>query len=180
MGLSAWRRRRLIISPVQHKLMLMNAMYFVAFILLMAVALFWPLSQSLNEETSEFVRSELGRVILLLHKRFWPAALAIFALALVHAAVISHRIAGPLHRMITDMKEVGEGNLAKRIRLRKNDYLKEEADILNGVIDNLEGLVADVQIEQREVAVMADAAREDGPRDCARDPMRAAIRSWSF
>ena len=59
-------------------------------------------------------------------------------LCAVIGLLISHRIAGPVYRMITFMDKVTGGDYSQRIKLRKNDDLKDLADAINRLIDKLE------------------------------------------
>src|SRR3989338_21534 len=48
--------------------------------------------------------------------------------------IITHRIAGPLHRLETDLTEIAKGNLTKDIHLRKKDEFKALAAIINSLL----------------------------------------------
>lgn len=57
--------------------------------------------------------------------------LLVFACALR----FSHRLAGPIHRMETDLDKIAQGNRTLRLTLRKADALKPFADKVNEVLD---------------------------------------------
>ncbi len=65
-----------------------------------------------------------------------------FAILLVFIAwgsiFLSHKIAGPLYRFDTTLKEVKEGNLGIRIHLRKFDEAQFLSDRFNETIENLD------------------------------------------
>ncbi len=50
----------------------------------------------------------------------------------------SHRIAGPVFRMIKFLDSASEGDYKKRIQLRKGDELADLADAMNRLMDKLE------------------------------------------
>jgi len=52
--------------------------------------------------------------------------------------IASHKIAGPIYRMINFIDDVTAGDYAQRLRLRKNDELNDVADALNRLVDRLE------------------------------------------
>lgn len=56
--------------------------------------------------------------------------------------ITSHRIFGPLVRIQSYIKRVGEGNFEERIALRKGDDLKPLADALNEMVENLKRRVS--------------------------------------
>ncbi len=49
----------------------------------------------------------------------------------------THRIAGPLHRIMRNLKLVGTENQCDTIQLRKNDQLKEMAEVFNHTVHAL-------------------------------------------
>lgn len=67
--------------------------------------------------------------------------LLIAAFALVSLATgltLSHRVAGPLHRIGTVAGLFAQGQLRERVRLRRSDYLHEFAEKLNAAFDEVE------------------------------------------
>jgi len=61
---------------------------------------------------------------------------AIFCVAIGIAA--SHRIAGPIQRMVGFLKKVTEGDYSKRLKLREKDELADVAEAINKLVDQLE------------------------------------------
>ncbi|KPK42445.1 MAG: hypothetical protein AMJ78_02575 [Omnitrophica WOR_2 bacterium SM23_29] len=65
-------------------------------------------------------------------------ATALVSLACIIVVLfISHRIAGPLYRLEKSLIEIGKGNLAVDVRLRKADEIKALAASVNNMIRNL-------------------------------------------
>jgi len=55
--------------------------------------------------------------------------------------LFSHRIAGPVYRIEKTIYEIARGNLRLRIRLRKGDELRDLADIINDMTQNLDSSI---------------------------------------
>ena len=92
-------------------------------------------------------------------KLFWDATLrvvlttgllvAIFAMvALLTGLVMSHKVAGPLHRMTMVAGQVSQGQYRQRVELRRGDYIQDFADKFNGMLDHVQG-----RIEQQQVVL---------------------------
>lgn len=64
---------------------------------------------------------------------------------------ITHRIAGPLHRLETDLAEIAKGNLTKDIHLRKKDEFKTLAAIINSLLRNLRNPISVSQTKLNEL-----------------------------
>ena len=64
--------------------------------------------------------------------------------AIVIILFISHKIAGPMFRLENDVKEIGKGNLTKRIRLREKDQITELAEEINRMTDSYHKKIIDI------------------------------------
>lgn len=58
---------------------------------------------------------------------------------------VSHKIAGPLFRFEKELKEISDGDLRPKIKLRKNDQMTEMANELNVTVSSLRGKVLEIQ-----------------------------------
>ena len=58
---------------------------------------------------------------------------------------VSHKIAGPMYRFENELKEVSEGNLTKRVKLREEDQMADMVDALNDMIFSLHERLVHVQ-----------------------------------
>jgi len=75
--------------------------------------------------------------------------------------IVSHKIAGPMFRFEKEISEIGEGNLSKKICLRKEDQMVEMAGCLNRMVDHLHGKVREIRdgiVQAREAAVNGNAS----------------------
>lgn len=78
----------------------------------------------------------------------WPEILALILLSAVVSVYVTHRLAGPLHRLQQCVRELAEGNLRLRVRFRKGDHLEDVANMTNEVIENIE--LAMIDMRERE------------------------------
>ena len=66
----------------------------------------------------------------------------LFLLLMVWGIIFSHRFAGPIERLQTELEKIfNSDDYKKRIRLRKSDDIKPLADSINKLLDKLEGKV---------------------------------------
>jgi len=72
--------------------------------------------------------------------------LGLIVLATIGATLfVSHKIAGPLYRFELEMKDIGEGDLTKSIKLRQKDQISEMAKSLNKMVAGLREKVLAIQ-----------------------------------
>ena len=58
--------------------------------------------------------------------------------ALVAARIVSHRVAGPLHRLGEVALQVSQGRHYDRVQLREGDYIEDFAEKFNDMLDCIE------------------------------------------
>jgi methyl-accepting chemotaxis protein len=64
--------------------------------------------------------------------------LALLAIATIIVTLfVSHRIAGPMFRFEKELKEIGEGDLTKKLSLRKDDQVENLADCITEMTASL-------------------------------------------
>lgn len=83
--------------------------------------------------------------------------------SIVVTLFVSHKMAGPLFRFEKELKEIGEGDLTKSIKLRKKDQMTDIAESLDKMTVSLHGKVVDIQtdVEQLlESASIQNASQE--------------------
>lgn len=97
--------------------------------------------------------------VLALGQVFWPAIAALIVASAVFSIYLTHRLAGPLYRLEQSARELIQGNLSLRIRLRERDELQELAGLLNEALTNLDQSL--VEIRDREA--------------CGREAIRRAL-----
>jgi methyl-accepting chemotaxis protein len=106
-------------------------------IALMAVIFYLYSNREINENYRQFHIHAQNFLDYLL-----PAvALSVLAAVLSAASItifFPHKIAGPLHRIETDMKEkISKGDLTVRFNLRKGDDVSDLAEAINYSLDKL-------------------------------------------
>jgi methyl-accepting chemotaxis protein len=74
---------------------------------------------------------QAAQTFLTLLKRFIPALFAMLILILFHQISYTHRICGPLVNFGYTFRKIAEGDLTRKIKLRKGDYLQKESDEIN-------------------------------------------------
>jgi hypothetical protein len=117
-------KRRLIafVHPLQVRVLSHVIAYSLIVFVLLAIPVFKPLMQSLdNPVLSWQERAVVGNDLLSLHARFWPWAFGASVVVLihcVHSLLLMQRVAGPLYRLTRVFPQIGDGNLCIRATRR--------------------------------------------------------------
>jgi len=152
------RRRYLINRPLQVRLLWNSLFQVFLFVVVTAVSLFLPSMIELrNLEDYSEKTVQAANQILYLHDYFWPAVLFVLIAIILSSIRVSHKIAGPLFRFSRTFEVIGKGELPSTMRIRKGDYLVEEAEVINRM---LEGLRENVRAIQEAHAVLRETLSE--------------------
>jgi methyl-accepting chemotaxis protein len=126
----------LINKSIQYKFLAIVVIYGSIIAISMATALFLPDIIAMNNENlSQEMRTAAAQRTIAFHSRVWPSLITLVCIFALHSFRVLLRIFGPLYRFRVSFPDIGKGNLALRVKLRKKDYLKEEAEKFNEMLD---------------------------------------------
>lgn len=110
-----------------------------------------------NTLTSSFEQSRLvikDTSSAILPNVFLSHLITFVIIALLTIAVtllVSHKLAGPLFRFQKELKEIGNGDLSKPVKIRKKDQFEAVADSLNQMRANLQIKILDIKEEVNQI-----------------------------
>jgi methyl-accepting chemotaxis protein len=156
------RRRNVLIHRMQLGFVLLCLGYVLFFLVVLSVALFTPLILALRQNTelsANLIRASNN--YLYLHSSFWPAAAIALVIIGLHAIRISHRVVGPLYRHRVVFQTMAKGVMPAAVHLRRGDFLQEQTDELNAMIEGLRLHLAAVQEEHHRLAEAVEKVRSE-------------------
>ena len=105
------------------------------------------------------------------------ALVLITLLTIVVTLLVSHKLAGPLFRFQKELKEIGDGDLSKVVKIRKKDQVKAMADSLNQMRANLQKKILDIKEEVEQI--IESTSGQDIPPDLSKrlDHLNQKIRN---
>ena len=143
------RRRFLINRPLQISLLLNSLLHVFFFVAVTAVSLFLPPMLELRHFEAHSEKTvQAANQMLYLHDYFWPAVLLVLIAIFLDSIRTSHKIAGPLLRFNQTLEEIGRGKLPPSIRIRKGDFLLDEAEVINRMLEGLRENIRAIQEAQ--------------------------------
>jgi methyl-accepting chemotaxis protein len=141
------RRKYWINTRVQLKYMVLTMSMLFLYTLLLLAAIFAPSILAMFTENTLRVKAEVSQILLLLHNQIWPGLGTIIVLFGLYSILVTHKIAGPLFVMERAIKQVAAGDLSSRVRVRGSDELQEFHLSFNKMVDNMEGLLINLDKE---------------------------------
>lgn len=166
------RRRRRVVGRVQRRLLGAYVLHVCLLVLVFHLAVFGPTLLDLwtgdpDGDAAQALATQLNDF----QKHVWPALALLLSVVALHAVAVTHRVAGPLLRIYRCVKEVGEGDMSARVRIRRRDYLWLEAQVLNDMLDRLTERVERAERGAERAEALLDSVRrsEHGARIIPRE-----------
>lgn len=171
MFVSPWKRR-ILVNNFQYRLILGNFLYLASVVLAFVVVLFAPVVATLLDNSVSLSQREVAaHQLLVMHERVWFAIPVLIALCILHSVLVSHRIAGPLHRFKQIFAKLAKGDLSMDINVRRHDYLREEAEIMTGMVREMGNRVRAIREDHRQASMtlprLMDAVGRGAHEDAA-------------
>jgi methyl-accepting chemotaxis protein len=145
-------------------MLIMILSYSLIIFVLLAIPVFRPLMQALDDRSLSWQeKAVVGNDLLKLHARYWPWALGaglVLVIHCIHSMQILFHIAGPLYRLKNVFRQIGEGNLSIRTTLRKGDFLTLEAELVDQMTAQLDAKVSAIKMTQATVALDLDRLKQ--------------------
>jgi methyl-accepting chemotaxis protein len=137
MFVSFWKRR-ILVNDFQYRLLAGNFLYLASVVIAFVVVLFAPVVAILADDSVTLAQREVAaHQLLVMHERVWFAIPVLIALCVLHAALVSHRIAGPLYRFKQIFSDLANGDLSVKVNIRRHDYLGPEAEVMADMVSSL-------------------------------------------
>lgn len=131
----------LIVNKFHFKLLIINLIYvLLIFGVIIGVVLF-PFYRDIFKISDIYTQHFSATFFIALLDRFSIALLVLFAFSILYQVIINHKFCGPLVNFSNTFKKISQGDLTRKIFLRRYDFLKNEAAQVNDMIDSLSGLI---------------------------------------
>ena len=131
----------LIVNKFHFKLLIINLIYvLLIFGVIIGVVLF-PFYRDIFKISDIYAQHFSATFFIALLDRLSIALLLLFAFSILYQVMINHKFCGPLVNLSNTFKKISEGDLTRKIFLRRHDFLKNEAAQVNDMIDSLSGFI---------------------------------------
>ena len=138
-------RNFLIRKDIQLRLAIYNLLFLLLAIgVVMATALI-PLYTNFQNPENLWSQHFSAKFFIVIIDRLAVAFAVIFAAAFIFQIVITHRFAGPLINFGKTFQKITEGDLTRKIALRRKDFLHQEASQVNKMADALTMLISTIK-----------------------------------
>jgi len=134
-------RNYLINKDLQLRLIRNNLFYLLICVIVTVSILLYPLIRDMMFLPDLESQYRAAQTFLLLVKWLVPAILIVLILFMGHTIITTHRICGPLVNFTHTFDRLAQGDLTRKVYIRKGDYLKSECERINLMIDGISGII---------------------------------------
>jgi methyl-accepting chemotaxis protein len=152
----------LIAKDIQLRIVFINFLYLCLIALVLVLTVLSPYFYDIFNNDELWVQYLSAKTFLVLLDRLIIALPLIFLISFVHLIVLSHRFCGPMINIKKTLQQLARGNFTRKVYLRKNDFLKQEAVTLNHMIDQLSGYFEDIQADNAALLSVLEGKLEVG------------------
>jgi methyl-accepting chemotaxis protein len=127
----------LMANKSQLKIALANLILVLLAVAVIVFTIIRPFYQDIFLMDDLYSQHYSAKFFLVLLDRSSLAFIAILFLALIHNILANHKLCGPLVNFSNTFKKIAQGDLTRKVFLRRYDFLKTEAHQINEMIDFL-------------------------------------------
>jgi methyl-accepting chemotaxis protein len=127
----------LIANKVHFKMMLANLILMLLVFAVILGAVLFPFYHEIYKIDDMYAQHYSAKFFVVLLDRMSLALIAVLLISVIYQMIINHKFCGPLVNFSNTFKKVIQGDLTRKIFLRRYDFLKNEAAEVNDMIDAL-------------------------------------------
>ena len=167
----------LIARDIQLRIVVTNFLYLCLISLVLVLVVLSPYFYDIFNKDELWVQYLSAKTFLVLLDRLIIALPLIFIISFIHLIVLTHRFCGPMINIKKTIQEVARGNFTRKVFLRTNDFLKEEAATLNHMIDQLSGNFEDLREDNTALLAMLEEKLDTGKHGEEENPFLNKVKA---
>jgi hypothetical protein len=146
----AVNRRKLknfILNKKQLTVVIISTVYCFLSLTAILTVIIAPVYSDIFHSNAPPAQREAAKVFMVLSEKMAIALAAYFVFTIVPLIWATHRVFGPLINFTNIFQKVAGGDLKARVRLRRGDLLKSEADRANDMIQSLAITISEAKLQ---------------------------------
>jgi methyl-accepting chemotaxis protein len=168
-------RNYLLCKDLQLHVLAQSFVYVSAMVMAAIGIILYPLIRDMTTLEDMERQYEAAQTLLSLAKWLVPAILTLLVLFMGHLLIITHRICGPLVNFTHTFNRLAEGDLTRKVHLRDGDYLRNECERINHMIDGISGLVNRLRADHGKLMITLQDLKERANDIDTKEKIEAAL-----
>lgn len=151
----------LITNKTHLRMMITNLFYTAQIFVVVICGVLFPFYHDIFVTNDIYSQHYLAKYFIVLLDRLFCVFIALFLMALIYQVLINHKFCGPLVNFSNTFKKISQGDLTRKIFLRRYDFLKDEAVQVNNMIDFLSNHIAILKKDYNRLIAVLEKVSEN-------------------
>jgi methyl-accepting chemotaxis protein len=169
-------RNYLINKDLQLRLIRNNIFYVLLCVILTVSILLYPLIHDMIFLPDLESRYHAAQTFLLLVKWLVPAFIILLVLLMGHTIITTHRICGPLVNFTHTFDRLAQGDLTRKVYIRKGDYLKSECERINLMIDGISAIINRLFANRNQLLATLQSINEQAKDTETKEKLESSLK----
>ena len=169
-------RNYLINKDLQIRLIRNNLFYLLICVIVTVSILLYPLIHDMMFLPDLEGQYRAAQTFLLLVKWLIPAIVIVLVLFMGHTIITTHRICGPLVNFTHTFDSLAQGDLTRKVYIRKGDYLKSECARINLMIDGISGIINRLFANHKQLLSTLQSLNEQAKDIETKEKLEASLK----
>ena len=135
----------LVVNKFHFKLLIINLIYVLLIFAVIVWGVLFPFYRDIFQVSDIYAQHYSAKFFIVLLNRASIALLVLILFSLLYQVMINHKLCGPLVNFSNTFRKISQGDLTRKIFLRRYDFLKNEAAQVNDMINSLSGLITNLK-----------------------------------
>jgi methyl-accepting chemotaxis protein len=150
----------LLSNDIQLRIIIPNLLWMLLVIFATVGVILSPLMMDMFLSNDIEVQYRAAMTFLSFIQKLVPTIIAVFSLIFLHQVIVTHRICGPLVNFSHTFKRLAEGDFTKKVKIRADDYMKEDCQKINQMIEGLSFVASGVRVSNDKLIDSIDKIKK--------------------
>ena len=170
----------LIRKDIQLKFICINLLFMFLITFVTIFVILFPLIALMYQTDNLETQYQAAKSFVVIFKDLPIALGLVLILFLVQQLLTTHQLCGPLANFAETFEKIAEGDLTRKVNLRRYDFLNKEKQHINKLIDSLTCTIGSVKEEHHKFLSFLNEVKIEttgsGEQQKSREALKAAVK----
>ena len=170
----------LIRKDIQLKFICINLLFMFLITFVTIFVILFPLIALMYQTDNLETQYQAAKSFVVIFKDLPIALGLVLILFLMQQLLTTHQLCGPLANFAETFEKIAEGDLTRKVKLRRYDLLNEEKQHINEMIDSLARTIGSIKEEHHKLLSVLNEVKIEttgsGEQQKSREALKAAVK----
>jgi len=170
----------LIRKDIQLKFICINLLFMFLITFVTIFVILFPLIALMYQTDNLETQYQAAKSFVVIFKDLPIALGLVLILFLMQQLLTTHQLCGPLANFAETFEKIAEGDLTRKVNLRRYDFLNKEKQHINKLIDSLTCTIGSVKEEHHKLLSVLNEVKIEttgsGEQQKSREALKAAVK----